>query len=366
MSFTYSAPVRLARMAGTHRSQSMSDLDVLKTLIPVNSLAPDNFRELAAKTHILQMPTGEVLFRRGDQDADTLYLLAGEISLTSGADDGDERVIAAGTDEARYALAQLKPRQFTGVAKTDIAVARVESATLDRLLTVDQATGYEVTEFDGGQDTEWMWRLLSSRAFNILPPANINAMFARLQPLEAKAGQVIVRQGDPGDYYYLIRSGHATVTRKSDAGKVGLLSELGEGDAFGEEALLSGAPRNATVIMKTDGTLMRLAKQDFEELLKAPVVKWAGFGEVRDMVKAGAGLIDVRLEDEHRAGAIKGSVNIPLYLLRLRAASLDPQRRYIVYCQTGSRSCVAAFLLSQRGLDVYALKGGLDAVPRSA
>jgi len=343
----------------------MSDLDVLKTLIPMNSLAPDNFRELAAKTRILNLPAGEMLFRQGDQDADTLYLLTGEVGLTT-ADDDAERVIAAGTDKARYALAQLKPRQYTGVAKTDITVARLPSALLDRLLTVDQATGYEVTEFDGGQDTEWMWRLLSNKAFNILPPENINAMFARLQPVEARAGQVIVRQGDPGDYYYLIKSGRATVTRKSDAGKVGLLSELGEGDAFGEEALLSGAARNATVIMKTDGVLMRLAKQDFDALLKAPVVKWVGYDAVRALVKAGAGLIDVRLEDEHRAGAIPGSVNLPLYLLRLKASSLELQRRYIIYCQTGSRSCVAAFLLSQRGFDVCALQGGLDAVPRTA
>jgi len=343
----------------------MSDLDVLKTLIPINSLAPDNFRDLAAQARILRLPAGEVLFRQGDRDDDALYLLAGEVDLTSDAGEGEARAILAGSDKARYALAQLKPRQFTGVAKTDVTVARLKSAALDRLLTVDQATGYEVTEFDGGQDTEWMWRLLSNKAFNILPPENINALFARLRPLEAKAGQAIIRQGDPGDYYYIIKSGRATVTRKSDTGKVGLLSELGEGDAFGEEALLSGAARNATVIMKTDGTLMRLAKQDFDELLKAPVVKWASFSEVREMVKAGAGLIDVRLEDEHHAGAIKGSVNIPLYLLRLKAASLDPQRRYVVYCQTGSRSCVAAFLLSQRGFDVSALQGGLDAVPRS-
>lgn len=344
----------------------MSDLDVLKTLIPISSLAPDNFRELVAQTRILTLPAGEVLFRHGDQDGDTLYLLAGEVALVTGGDDSEDRVIVAGTDKARYALAQLKPRQYTGAAKTDVTVARMESAVLDRLLTVDQATGYEVTEFDGGQDTEWMWRMLTNKAFNILPPENINAMFSRLQPMEAKAGQVVIRQGDPGDYYYIVKSGRATVTRKSDAGKVGVLSELGEGDAFGEEALLSGAPRNATVIMKTDGELMRLAKSDFDELLKAPVVKWVGHDEARAMVQAGAGLIDVRLEDEHRAGGIKGSVNIPLYLLRLKAASLDPKRRYIAYCQTGSRSCVAAFLLSQRGFDVSVLKGGLDAMSRAA
>lgn len=339
----------------------MSDLDLLKTLIPVNSLAPDNFRQLAAQTKIEHLPAGRVLFRQSDNDGYTYYLLAGEVALTVAESEEPARAVAAGTDKARYALAQLKPRQFTGVAQTDVTVARMESAALDRLLTVDQATGCEVTEFDGAQDTEWMWRVLTNKAFNILPAANINAMFTRMQPVAAKAGQAILRQGDPGDYYYVIRSGRATVARKSDTGKVGLLNEIGEGDAFGEEALLSGAPRNATVIMKTDGVLMRLTQQDFDELLKAPVVKWVSFAEAEAMVQGAAGLIDVRLEDEHRAGALQGSQNIPLYLLRLKAAALDPKRRYIVYCQTGSRSCVAAFLLSQRGFDVCALEGGWNA-----
>lgn len=344
----------------------MSDLDVLKTLIPISALAPDNFRQLVAQTKIEHLPAGRVLFRQGDNDGYTYYLLAGEVVLTAAEGEDEARVVAAGTDKARYALAQLKPRQFTGVAQTDVAVARMNSAVLDRLLTVDQATGCEVTEFNGAEDTEWMWRMLSNKAFNILPPANINAMFARMEPVAAKAGQAILRQGDPGDYYYVIRSGRATVTRKSDTGKVGLLSEIGEGEAFGEEALLSGASRNATVIMKTDGVLMRLAKKDFDDLLKAPVVKWVNFTAAKALAQAGAGLIDVRLEDEHRAGAIKGSLNIPLYLLRLKAASLDPQRRYIIYCQTGSRSAVAAFLLSQRGFDVCALEGGLNAIGHGA
>jgi len=339
----------------------MSDLDILKTLIPLNSLAAGNFRELVAQTVIEQLPAEHTLFTEGDKDGNTFYLLHGEMSLISG---DEERIVVAGSDNARYALAHLKPRQFTGVARTDITVARMRSTVLDRLLTVDQATGYEVTEFNGAQDTEWMWRMLTNKAFNILPPANINAMFARMQPVEAKAGQAIVRQGEPGDFYYIIKSGQATVSTKSDAGKVDLLSELGEGDAFGEEALLSGATRNATVIMKTDGVLMRLAKKDFDELLKEPVIRWVNLTESKKMIKAGAGLIDVRLEDEHRAGAIKGSVNIPLHLLRLKAASLDPKQSYIVYCQTGSRSCVAAFLLSQRGFDVCGLRGGLDAIPR--
>ncbi len=340
--------------------------DLLKTLIPINSLTPENFRELANQAVIERLPAGNQLFKQGDHDSLSIYLLSGEVDLTSTSTNLSLHV-KAGSDEARYALAQLKPRQYTGTAKTPVTVARVDGHLLDRLLTWDQTTGYEVTEFDGSQDTEWMMRMLRGATFQQLPPSNINALFARFVPVEVKAGQAIIRQGEPGKYYYIVKTGKVSVSRKADkTGKVSLLAQLGDGDGFGEEALLSGAPRNASVVMLTDGVLMQLTRKDFDELMREPLVKWVTLEEARAQAQAGARLLDVRTEDEYRNGTIKGSVNLPLYLLRLKAASLDPKSHYIVFCQTGSRSCAAAFLLSQRGFEVSVLRGGLGGLSRAA
>ena len=335
------------------------DKDILKTLVPINSLTPENFKELADHAVIDRLPAASKLFTQGDHDNYSIFLLSGEVALTSANTELSLDVVA-GSGDSRYALAQLKPRQYTGTAKTPVTIAKVDGGLLDRLLTWDQTTGYEVTEFDGSQDTEWMIRMLRSETFQKLPPANINALFARFEPVELKSGQVIVRQGDPGDFYYIIKTGKVSVSRKADkSGKVSMLGQLKEGDGFGEEALLSGTPRNATVAMVTDGVLMRLARKDFDELMREPLVKWVSLDQAKVLVRAGAMLLDVRIEDEYRHGTIKGSVNLPLYLLRLKAASLDPQRHYITFCQTGSRGCAAAFLLSQRGFDVSVLRGGL-------
>ncbi len=63
------------------------------------------------------------------------------------------------------------------------------------------------------------------------------------------------------------------VTRETPMNRSGLkLAELGVGDTFGEEALISEAKRNATVSMLTDGVLMRLNKQDFRDLMNEPLV----------------------------------------------------------------------------------------------
>ena len=109
---------------------------------------------------------------------------------------------------------------------------------------------------------------------------------------------------------------------------------------------------------------MRLSKEDFEELLKAPMLNEVDLDQAKEMVKNGAVLMDVRMESEHRAGSIKGSLNVPLFMLRLKAESLNKDKTYICYCETGRRSSAAAFLLSEQGFDSYVLKGGLQGIPR--
>ena len=86
--------------------------------------------------------------------------------------------------------------------------------------------------------------------------------------------------------------------------------------------------------------------------------------EAKAMVAKGAVLMDVRMESEHKAGSIKGSLNVPLFMLRLKADSLDKSKTYICYCETGRRSSAAAFLLSEQGFDSVVLKGGLQGIPR--
>jgi CRP-like cAMP-binding protein len=341
----------------------MSDPGVVRTLVPINSLAPAHYEELAPSVVIEKIPKGQTLFRQGATDNETLYVLKGEVELIS-ADTPEGRVITGGTEQARYPLAQLKPRQFTGRSKTEISLMRVPSDLLDRLLTWDQVTGeYEVTELAEAEDAQWTMQVLRNRAFQLLPATNINELFGRLQAVPVKAQDVIIMQGEVGDYFYIVKEGRCNVSRRSEkSGQATVLSEFTVGDSFGEEALLSDAPRNATVTMITDGVLMRLSKQDFEELLQRPLVRWISAQETKEMLKRGAGLLDVRTEDEYKHGALKGSINVPLYLLRLKAGSLDPDRSYIVYCETGNRSSAAAFLLSERGFDVYVLQGGIAAV----
>ena len=143
------------------------------------------------------------------------------------------------------------------------------------------------------------------------------------------------------------------------AGSQLLLADLKPGEAFGEEALVNDATRNATVSMITDGILLRLNKQDFIELLRTPLLHTLSPDEAQQRILSGAVWLDVRFAAEYKYDGIQGARNLPLDEIRMAYRVLDPQKEYITYCQSGRRSSAAAFLLSQRGFRASLLGGGL-------
>ncbi len=332
----------------------------LDRFIPLADLSGDALAQAASLAGSVALEPGQVLFRKGAEDGRSFYLLAGELALDA-EDESTPLLVKAGGETARHPLSRLKPRVYTGIARAPCRLASFSDDDLDHLVARDQATAYEVTEFEG-DDPQWMFDLLGNPAFAKVPPGNLHILFSRFEAMPVSAGQIIIEQGETGDFYYLIRSGNARVTRNAGEGKSILLAELQAGQGFGEEALISGDPRNATVTMSSAGELMRLPATDFDSLLREPLVHRVNLAQGAELIKRGAQLIDVRLEAEFREGSLKGSTNLPLYLLRLKANSLDRKRTYILFCQSGRRAAAAAFLLAQRGFDARVLEGGLAAL----
>src|SRR6202011_545476 len=87
------------------------DLAILRTFSPLDGLKSENLHALARKTHIRELGAGRVLFKEGDTDKRTYYLVAGNVELR--ADDRIIGTIRAGTPEARAALAPGLPRKLT-------------------------------------------------------------------------------------------------------------------------------------------------------------------------------------------------------------------------------------------------------------
>jgi CRP-like cAMP-binding protein len=336
--------------------------DKLRSFTPLDGLKRDNLLALSKKVKVRQLDAGRTLFREEDREKRTFYLLSGSLQLANKS--GTKKDIEAGTDEARSPLAPILPRRFTATAKTNIEFLAIDTDLLDVMLTWDQTGDYEVSELHDNNDetsNDWMTTLLQTKVFHRIPPGNIQAIFMRMQQVNFNAGDVVIKQGEQGDFFYVITKGQCSVTRETPLNKEGIkLAELGEGDTFGEEALISDAHRNATITMLVDGAVMRLGKEDFKTLLNEPMLDWVDHQEATEIVANGGKWLDVRLPSEFDAFHETGAINIPLYFIRLKINTLDPDVTYVMCCDTGGRSSAGTFILNKRGFKTRVLRGGLN------
>lgn len=326
----------------------------LREFVPIYSLDPERQQELAKHARHVTLPAGSKFFSIGDQDNTIVYLLSGEIELSN----SEERfTVIAATEQALMPLDPHQPRQFNAVATSNSELIVIDRNLMDILLTWNPYSGYIVDDIAGNTNDpdDWMASILQSPVFQRIPPINIQIMFQKLQPFPAHEHEVIFLQGDQGEYYYLIQKGTCTVIR-SQGGNDTVIAELKTGQGFGEEALLSNAPRNATVVMKSDGILLRLAKSDFDNLFKQPVVEIIDLEQAESLYPRNPIWLDVRQPEEHYQSAIDNSVNIPLSRLRDTIRELPIDRPYIVYCDNAHRSSCAVYLLNAYGYEAYVLQ----------
>jgi len=338
---------------------------LLQTFVPVNSLTSNHLDQLLARQDVALVPKGQTLFHIGDEDNTTIYLLSGEVELIDSM--GRRTVVSSGGIESWHAVDHFQPRRSTATALSDVSIVKFDSYRLDTILSWDQSAGYMILDIASNrqldQDADWMIKLLRSNLFYSVPPANIQEIFRRLKPVPLAAGDAVIRQGENADCCYFIKKGVCEVSVLSPGAEQPVsVAMLEAGQVFGEEALLSEASRNASVLMATEGILMRLDKADFIELLKEPVVSAIDFDACLAIAVGSGAWLDVRTPDEFESEHIRGGQNMPLNVLRLKSRLLDPKKHYLVYCDTGRRSSAATFLLKNAGFRVDVLDGGLNAL----
>ncbi|MDF1781106.1 MAG: cyclic nucleotide-binding domain-containing protein [Alcanivoracaceae bacterium] len=340
------------------------DKSLLQTFVPVNALTGDHLDRLLDQQRVVHFTPGQTLFTLGESDAATIYLLKGEVELELAS--GEKQIVSAGGQESWHPLDHVQPRRATCRAVSDVSVVQFDSSGLDSILAWDQSAGYVILDINSNaayqDDRHWMIRLLKSKIFYKVPPGNILEIFRRLKPSKYRAGDWVITQGDDADCFYIIKDGMCEVLIKAEgATEPTPVAMLEQGQWFGEDALLTGKPRNASIVMATDGVLMRLDRKDFDELLREPIVHTIDLEDARQRISEGARWLDVRTPDEFDQSHLQSAMNMPLNVLRLKSRLLDPAKTYVTCCDTGRRSASAAFLLNNAGLDVHVLEGGLNA-----
>lgn len=344
-------------------STTVSFLD-LNNYQPLDTLTPDNLKEIASKLEVVELNKGDAIFKEGDKDDRHVFLYKGNVELIKAGK--TLKTVEAGTADAKSALAHIIPRNFSCTASSEVVIFKVDADLLDMMISWHQTGSFQVEELSSNsEDDDWMSLLLQTEAFRRIPPANIQSIFTSLEDFEVKVGDKIISQGEPGDYFYIIKSGRCMVTRKNpDQNKDIKLADLTAGDTFGEEALISDATRNASIVMLSDGTLSRLSKENFLELLNEPMIEKVDYTAAKLKVSNGESeWLDVRLPAEYGSAHIKGATHMPLIFLRMKVKELDEMKNYILYCDTERRSSSASYILSEKGFKTSILANGIKDVP---
>ena len=126
------------------QEERVASVQLLKTFAPLDGLKRDNLAALAKKVSVKTMPAGRMLFKEGDTDKRTIWLVAGMVEIREG--DRTIAMIRGGTPDARNPLYPKTPRTVTARAVDEIKYLSIDSELLDVMITWDQTGTYEVAE----------------------------------------------------------------------------------------------------------------------------------------------------------------------------------------------------------------------------
>ena len=337
-----------------------SRINVLRTLIPFHLLPEEQLQTLEEKGRFLRVAGRTTLFKRDSREAFSYWVVSESIDLV--AEDHSVVTVKAGTQRAKLALDNTTPHMRSAVAAKDAVVFKMSKPVADLMVEMVKVDNYLVSNVQDTHEAvaDWMSGLLSSPLFQLVPPANIAAMFDTFVKVQKAAGEAVVTQGESGDYFYVIRSGTAEV-EQTIGGDTRVLANLGVGATFGEDALISEVPRNATVTMTSPGVLMRLSKEKFDSLLNTPIMQKLEVSDVNSLMRdrdVKSMILDVGDPIEYQGSHIADCINIPLLQLRDRLGELDRDTIYITCCDGGKRASLAAFILNSKGIGAYVRKEG--------
>jgi rhodanese-related sulfurtransferase/signal-transduction protein with cAMP-binding, CBS, and nucleotidyltransferase domain len=299
-----------------------------------------------------------LLFRKKAEKDEALTLLRGHVEVRADGRDAVELT----ADESACRLVPIDAAVVEVTAQEPAAVCRISRDKLDYLISWSAMLHDLPVEDD--RIRERLRQLRYPAIFMNLPFGNVVKAFQRMQTRRVAAGEDIITQGERGDFFYVIESGRAEIWQQGlYDDEPQLVGVRVPGDHVGDEALVSGGTRNATVRMVEDGTLLVLTKDDFRELISEPMVQEVDIPLAKAMAERGYRWLDVRYEEEWEDGHIPEATLLPLTDIRERMVDLDREARYITYCLSGKRSAVAALILKANGFAAVCMKDGLREWP---
>ncbi|MBI4616133.1 MAG: cyclic nucleotide-binding domain-containing protein [Planctomycetes bacterium] len=327
-------------------------LDLLRECAAFGALSEEELAELSGYFSPIELPMGTNLFAQGDPPGPAYLVEAGKVRVLA-QDEKTGKSSALGLRVrgdlvGERALLTRRPRMATIRAAEDSRLWRIQAEDLEGLLARHPELRESLTVYF--EQIGLRTFLKAVAPFAPLPPEKVRLLASRIERHEVPGEKTIVVEGEPGDSMYFVSSGEGTIYSHGRP-----LRALMAGSYFGERSLLTGEPRAATVVAKSDMVLYRLGKPDFDDIVQTtPAVRKKLLEEM-----------EARLQEEYfrmefgvtPATTPRPSETSPRRTLRRRAprrrASWLPLSAYPVVLQRDEMDCGAAALataLAARGI----------------
>jgi CRP-like cAMP-binding protein len=321
---------------------------------------------LADRIRTVIFPAGSVIVEEGAVGDAFYFVKEGELIVTKKTKSGLEAklsVVRSGQGFGEMALLTCSIRSSSVHTVTDCTLYALPKKDFEEVLLHESAFKEKLNRRT--EDLAQIMKIKTLQPFALLEPEKICAVMEAMTEESYAPGENIVVQGEKGNTYYIIKSGRVAVLKKKKGEEEPhQIAEIGEGEAFGEEALIRDDPRNATCRAMEPTTVFVLEKKDFNQIVRSSFIENIFPEEISlDTYLDDYMIIDARIPSEYEEEHIHGAVNIPVEVLRQKCAEFDKSKRYITYCLNDSRGMVAAFLLKNRGFEARCLRGGVSAWP---
>ena len=317
--------------------QPSIDAKTLARFVPISELSEAHRIELAKHASVLSLDQNQHLSGGSEFSDQLLFVLDGSVELSGG--DYPDETLTAHQPAARFALSGMDSRERNAAAVETTRLLKVDRAKASTLLIWGQSGGGDAEEHaQVREQAEVAAMLLDSPLFAQVPQRNLQEVAEHVERIVVTAGDTVLKQGEKGDHYYVLQSGRCEVLRTEDNRPPIRINELGPGASFGEEAILTDSPRNASVRMLSDGALLKLSGDRFLNLICSALLDLVSHERAEDLAALGARWLDVRTHEEFTHDALDNAINMPIGSLRARAHELSKDVSYVTYCDSGRRA----------------------------
>ena len=236
----------------------------------LSGLSGDELESFMDSLELREVAAGNYIFKSGDA-GDCLYLIGmGNVGMEAPLASGKKRIYSRLSDGdffGEHAFMARTAHHDQAIAETDTSVLMIDRATFDSWVEKHPAIQSTVEDF---YRKRVLARVLAiTPVFEGVPPDARMALADKFRLQTYERGSEIVKEGESGDVFYLIRSGRVKISTRGmrNQGESVELGTMGEGAFFGEVSLLTDKPRTATVVAEDALELMELTRADFKSIV---------------------------------------------------------------------------------------------------